>query len=81
MLTFKCDKHSNLIVVLEPREEAIFSSKLDATVVFYDGQGKLYLKRYVRGGCDAGCPTVIKALAAITPVTTVKAEVETTEAG
>jgi hypothetical protein len=69
MRTLKCDKHNNLIVVLEPREEAIFSSKLDATVVFYDARGKPYLKRYVRGRCDENCSVVGRLLTSLDPET------------
>lgn len=65
MKTVKCAAHDNLIVVLEPSEEGIFSSKLDATVVFFDERKAPYLKRFVRGGCDDDCPSVKKA---ITPV-------------
>lgn len=70
MKTVKCDKHNTLIVVLEPSEEGIFSSKLDATVVFYDERKVPYLKRFIRGGCDDNCPTVMKT---ITPVSSTPA--------
>jgi hypothetical protein len=56
--TIKCQTHETLVVVLEPQEEALFSADLDATVVFFDGRGRPYLKRFVRGGCDDNCPEV-----------------------
>lgn len=61
----KCDKHNTLIIILESNEEGLFSSKLDATVIFFDSRKKPYLKRSVRGQCDENCPAVSKVLAGL----------------
>jgi hypothetical protein len=67
MKTVKCTKHNTLIVILDPDEERIFTSKLDTTVVFFDSHKKPYLKRCIRGQCDENCPTVDKVLTSLEP--------------
>jgi len=57
-----CELHNNLIIILEPGEEGVFSDKMEATVVVYDSKKKPYLKRFVIGSCDDDCPTVKEIL-------------------
>lgn len=58
MRTAKCNQHNALIVVLNPKEEYIFSEDLKTTVIFTDPVTGPYLKRFFRGKCDENCPTV-----------------------
>ena len=54
-----CDIHDLDIVIYSKDEEHLFADdNRQEIAVFYDGEGKKYLKRCVMGRCDDQCPIV-----------------------
>jgi hypothetical protein len=58
MQTVHCELHGKVILIFEPSDEYLFAPNIEATIIYYDDQGKAYLKKFTLGQCDDSCPTV-----------------------
>ena len=58
-----CPIHFLDIIIYNKNEENLFIDDNKREVaIFYDDEGKKYLKRFIMGKCDINCPTVKQIL-------------------
>lgn len=63
MKTIHCELHNIDIVIYHKNQRVFFKDdNRQEVAIFYDTNGKKYLKRSLIGQCDENCPTVQNAL-------------------
>jgi hypothetical protein len=63
MKNYFCDIHKLNINIFKPEEETQFiDDNKKEVVIFYNIEGKKYLKKFIFGECDSSCSTVQELL-------------------